>query len=147
MNIKILISDPTHSEVQLPDGLWIASGLHRRAVDLLRRNPTAEQAETICRDIGDAVIIRLVEEDNCVVGVDAWRGITAGFEVYYSRRPDGSILLSDHFRNILVEVPMAERTISDQAIIDHFLFRAVPAPLTYTHTIRRLGHGDRLSID
>jgi hypothetical protein len=33
------------------------------------------------------------------------------------------------------------------AILDHFLFRAVTAPPTYAKGVKRLGHGERLSID
>jgi asparagine synthetase B (glutamine-hydrolysing) len=147
MNVRVMFSDPAQFSLDLPGDMWFASGLHTQAQNLLRARPTAAQAEALCRQIGDATIIRLHIDGERLVQIDAWRGITAGYEIFYALRPDGSILLSDSFRNILSEIPVAERAPSDGAVLDHFLFRAVPAPSSYSRAVSRLSHGDRLCID
>jgi asparagine synthetase B (glutamine-hydrolysing) len=147
MTITVLIADPDYFKLRLPNAIWLASGLHEGAVKALHRSPSCDQAERICREIGDATLLRLVLKDQRLVRIDAWRGITTGFEIFYALRPDGSILISDHFRHLLAEIPVAERRSSDLAVLEHLLFRAVTAPETYAHGVKRLAHGERLSID
>jgi asparagine synthetase B (glutamine-hydrolysing) len=145
--VRVLISDPAHRCIELQNGIWIASGLHERAENLLRVHPTESQAEAICRNIGDALLVRFLAQEERLVRIDVWRGITSGYEMFHATCPDGSILLADQFRNILTEIPVSDRAPSESALLDHFLFRAVPAPQTYSSAVSRLGHGDRLTID
>jgi asparagine synthetase B (glutamine-hydrolysing) len=147
MKITVLFADPGHIKLRLPNAIWLASGLDEASAELLRRGPSCEQAERICREFGDSIILRLVLKDQKLVRIDGWRGISSGFELFYALRPDGSVLVSDHFRHLLAEIPVADRSSSEFALVEHLLFRAVTAPQTYAQGVKRLGHGERLSID
>jgi hypothetical protein len=77
----------------------------------------------------------------------AERGLTSSDEIYYSLRPDGRLLVSDSFRAMLAEIPVAERSVPEASIADHLLFRTTPGTQTYLEGVHRLGHGDRLEWD
>lgn len=143
----ILIADPLRTKLTLPDAVLFASGLDRAAEELLARQQGPSIIEALCRDIGDAVVVRLELAGERVTTLQAWRGITSAFELFYSLRPDGAILVSDHFRNILTQIAFEERQPSSAAVLDHFLFRTVPGRSSYSRAIHRLGHGERLTID
>lgn len=142
----LLLCDPARIEIPLPDGAWIASGFHAEAADRLRRDPTEERAAELCREIGDATLIRITADAGRAAQLDAWRGATSAFEIFYSVRPDGAVLVADQFRNLLAEIPVAERQPSKEAILDHFLFRTVPGVKTYVRGVERLGHGEHLVL-
>ncbi len=142
----LLLCDPARIEIPLPDGAWIASGFHAEAAERLRRDPTSERAAGLCREIGDATLIRITANAGRAVRLEAWRGATSAFEIFYSVRPDGAVLVADQFRNILAEIPVAERRPSEAAILDHFLFRTVPGVKTYVRGVERLGHGEHLVL-
>jgi hypothetical protein len=144
--ITILVADPHCLVIDNPHGVWIASGLglaHRVA---LCSRPTPGQAARICQQIGDAAVIHVSLHEGVATSLQAWRGITAAFEIFYALRPNGLILVSDSFRNILAQMPVEERVATDEAVLDHFLFRTVPGEDTYCRAIRRVGHGDHLTI-
>jgi asparagine synthetase B (glutamine-hydrolysing) len=144
--ITVLVADPARLEMSLPDGLLFASGFHPEAAEVLRRDPSGERTAELCRELGDASAIRLTTDAGRVVRLDAWRGVTSAFEIFYALRADGGVLVSDQFRNILAEIPVAERRPSDTAILDHLLFRTVPGVRTYARGVDRLGHGEHLVL-
>ena len=129
------------------DGVWLASGIHAEAKRRLSNEPSHAVAAELCRGVGDATIVHVATEGGRAVKLMAWRGVSSAFEVFYAVRPDGAILVSDQFRNMLVLLPLADRTPSEEAVLDHFLFRTVPCRRTYSRAIRRLGHGERLTVD
>ncbi|MDL0126515.1 asparagine synthetase B family protein [Halobacterium salinarum] len=76
--------------------------------------------------------------------VRAYRGITSSFDVFYCRRPsDGTIIVGDHFRNVLAELPTSDRTVADSVATDQLLFGTKPQG-TYVEEVERLGHGETL---
>lgn len=95
----------------------------------------------------DVSIIFLQTTDEIVTGVMAWKGLFAINEIFYAAHEDGGWTLSDHFKNALAAVPVSARSMSDDAVLDHYLSGAVFDRLTYSRGIQRLANGDRLDID
>lgn len=145
----ISVLDPQAQVIEQPDGIWILSGIDDaqcRRVEAQGR--TADQlAQDICRRAGDATVIMVHLANGRPTMVNAWKGLTSRFEVYYSIRSNGDILICDHFRNILSSIPVSDREPSQEAMVDHFLFHNVDGTSTYCRNIKRLGRGEKISID
>lgn len=136
-----------------PDQLWLAAGLDAADEEKLRNrggraggDGCAIEAQ-LCRERGDVCIIRLEFADERVTRIAAWRGITAGYDLFYHCTADGRAVLADHFRNILSALPVSERATDDDAICDHFLFRTMLGGNTHCRAVKRLGRGERLEVD
>lgn len=76
--------------------------------------------------------------------VRAFRSITSAFDVFYCERPtDGTMVVGDHFRDVLAELTVANRTVASSVPVEQLLFGTVPNG-SYVEEIGRLGHGERL---
>lgn len=146
--LRIMLADPRVVVIKRPDVIELVSGLIEG--DSLAFDPTTSDdglpEARVCRDIGDATVIRIDLFEEVPRRVRIWKGITSGFEVYYSIR-NGDILLADHFKNILTLLPPTERGPSEEAILDHFMFRHVRGHSTYCRNVWRPGHGEMVQID
>ena len=145
---RLLIANPDVRIVENREAVWAAAGLdnegYRRLQDSVGSEPELEA--DLCRQHGDASIIKVERADGRAHSITAWKGMTSCHEVFYRVRPDGEIIISDHFRCILSLIPIAERTPSPAALCDHFLFRTVPADNTFCESVKRLGRGEMLVI-
>ena len=112
-----------------------------------RGGPAEGLEPEICRRVGDASIIKIHAPQGRPVTLTAWKGITSVYEVFYAHRPNDDFIVSDHFRDILAQLPIEERTPADSSVIDHFLFKVVPGTNSYSRNVQRLGSGERLLID
>jgi asparagine synthetase B (glutamine-hydrolysing) len=117
--------------------------------DALRKNLSRDDktAEKICVDIGDAIVLKVDLEDGRAVQFTIWKGLTSGYEFFYTKRPSGDVIIADHFRNLLVQLPLADRTISEGAIADHFLFRTVPGTESHCQDVSRVALGECLEFN
>jgi hypothetical protein len=147
--LEILLADPDIRHVSGPKVTWLLSGCDEKDVARLEKSGSDGndiEAE-ICTRASDATVIKVVHCNGEAHKVSAWRGPTSIHEVFQLKRSNGDLIFTDHFRNVLANLPTCERTPSDDAIIDHFLFRATPGHNTYCQRIARLGHGERISIE
>lgn len=144
-----LFSDPDVRRIDRPDAVWLVCGAGSALPQSLEQafHDKEQCGQDICRRYGDAVVVMVVLENGQPKAVSAWKGITSGYEVFHTIRPNGDVVLSDHFRNILTCVPVSDRRVSDDALVDHFLFRRASPDSAYCEGIDRLGHGEALSID
>ncbi len=147
--LEIVLANPEVRRVDRPDATWLLVGCDEYdAVRLEQSGNDRDEIEAeICARAGDATIIKVVHSKRRAHRVSAWRGPTSVHEVFRLERRNGDLIIADHFRNLLARLPMGERTPSDDAIIDHFIFRATPGHNTYCQRIARLGHGERITIE
>jgi asparagine synthetase B (glutamine-hydrolysing) len=147
--LEIVLANPEVRRVDRPAATWLLVGCDEYdAVRLEQSGNDRDEIEAeICARVGDATIIKVVHSKGQAHRVSAWRGPTSVHEVFRLERRNGDLIIADHFLNLLARLPMGERTPSDDAIIDHFIFRATPGHNTYCQRVARLGHGERISIE
>jgi asparagine synthetase B (glutamine-hydrolysing) len=87
----------------------------------------------------------LVGSKNGVSEVTLWKSITSSYDIYYSLRRN-RLFLGDLFTSCAIQLPQSERAAHADAIIDHFLFTTVFGTNTYLDSVKRVGHGMKVTI-
>lgn len=143
------IVDPNAFVLERGASIWVISGLFEPLAAGFGDRPSddGESEAALCRDLGDGTIIRLDRTQDSVRRVRIWKGISSGYEVFYALRPNGDVLLADHFRNAMTLIPASERATSTESLIDHYLLRHVPGAGTYVRAFKRAAHGECVDID
>lgn len=111
--------------------------------DLLTTSPTAEGTHQLTHP-EDGVTIRLHAGDGAIRRFELFRSVTTSDQLYVYAGARG-ITVSDQFAWIVNQIPVAERHLSQDAVLDHFLFRTTPGEGTYLERVRRVGNGSLLS--
>lgn len=147
--LELLLANPTVRRVSRPDVTWFLTGCEETEAHQLERVGNARDGiePDICISAGDATILKIVHDQNSAHRISAWRGPTSKYEVFRMKKENGDLIIADHFRNLMAQLPIAERMPSDESIIDHYLFRAPVGHNTYCRKIHRLGSGEHLSIE
>ena len=96
---------------------------------------------------GELTLIRVHSQGKDCLSIFAFRSITSVYELFYAKTCSNDIILSDNFKNVLSILKKDEREISKEGIIDLFLFQRNYGDQTYLKNIKRLGHGESLTID
>ena len=140
---RFLVSNPSAAHVGTDDGDWVVAGLRpERVVDSIDARSTFDSVVERVQSLpGEYSLLRVGGGSDGTVR--AYRGVTSSYDVYFTRRPDGTIVVGDHFRDVLSEQPLDERTVADAVGVDQLLFGARPMG-TYVEEVGRLGHGERL---
>lgn len=148
-DLSLSLAAPDAVIARTPGIVWVAWGVNAQDVESLRRparSPGSPEAE-LCNRRGDAAIVKVHLQDERPVAVEAWKGLTSCHEVFHARTAAGGLLIADHFRNIVAGLPPGQRGTAPEALIEHFLFRTIPAPRTMCAAIGRLGRGEKLTCD
>jgi asparagine synthase (glutamine-hydrolysing) len=95
----------------------------------------------------DASLIFIEIEDGAATRLRAWKGLLAGNEVYFAHLPEGGLAVSDHFRNVVSAIPVADRAMSTDAVAEHYISGWVHDRGTHSAGVQRLANGDRLDLD
>lgn len=108
---------------------------------------TDTELTDVCKKYKDIAVISVFFADQQPSMITLWKGLTSSYQTFYATRPNGSLIVSDNFLTILSCIPVAERTQSHDLIIDHFVFRRADGRRSYCDQIRRLGHGEKITIN
>ncbi len=127
---------------------WLLSGVRlcpNKDWHFYLGEPGAE--EKLCRQWGDVLIVRVDHrEDGTIALVQAWKGLSASYEFYFGTLDGGRLIAADNFKSVCAHLPAERRKITESAIIDHLLFRAVTNDQTHVKGIRRLGFGSTVVL-
>jgi asparagine synthetase B (glutamine-hydrolysing) len=147
--LSILLCDPHFFEIKTPSNNVFILGLPNEFKTAMPRNKLVTDVEIteICKSRKDISAISVSLAEAAPISITLWKGLTSSYEIFYTIRPDGGIVLSDNFPSILACLPVAERTQSHSLIIDHFIFRRADSRSSYCDQIRRLGHGEKMTMD
>lgn len=145
----VVVADPSVRTMDRADTSWILLGGDAADWQPLAgdTNGTTDLESRICQRVSDATIIKLRRAGGRPVVLDMWKGLTSSYEAFYAVRRNGDVLVSDHFRNIVALLPPEERAPSEEAIVDHFLFRSVYGDGSYCKLVKRAGHGEHVTVD
>lgn len=146
--VRLLLSDPDARIAETEHGLWAFSAVRAEAVR--RRLADATDFEDVrdwlTEETEDAVVVHVSSTGNGG-SIDAFRSVTGTRRLYFLRASDGTTVLTDNFRNALVQLDVEDREVRREAIADHLLFRAPIEPLTYVDRVRAVGHGEWVHWD
>jgi asparagine synthetase B (glutamine-hydrolysing) len=134
---------------RLDDGdfVWFAVGASKQLRTKLgvADDPVAT-GNRLVRDDRDASFGLVDRRDPGAPVLHLWRGLLSPHDWFIARRPNGRIMVSDDFRTTLAALPVSERSVGEDAIIQHYLFRTVFGTQTYIERIGRVGSGEHATI-
>lgn len=129
--------------VDRPDTVWFATGVPSSGV--VEALADGGDVEAFCATHGDAIVVRITTGDR--PAVTAWKALFSSQELFWTVRPNGDVVVADHYRNIMAALPVRERAPSDLTLAAHHLSRKPHGPLTMAASVSRLQFGSRVDID
>jgi hypothetical protein len=151
LKLRIQIADLNVQLVQSAHRSLIGIGTFReplgQVLERLDNGASESTLEKLLSDVDDANLIHVIHPGGHADRVVAYRSILSNRDLYYFDLHDSVLLITDSFRNVLANIPVAEREINERAISDLVLFRTTPPDETYLIGLGRLGHGVRREWD
>lgn len=143
--VRTLFADPRTVFVEGEYGTWLLSGVATNRLRDLVANADGLRAvsDELAAQAEDAVVVFVSATDRGG-RVAAFRSATSSRDVFYLEASDGTLVLTDHYRNAVSQLDPADRTVDRDALADHLLFRSPVEPATYVAEIGRLGRGECL---
>jgi asparagine synthetase B (glutamine-hydrolysing) len=146
--LTISIVNPAVLRGERPNLLCYSSGLPVVDLDLIvGADDPRSVADDVLRRERDATLVAIELSDGVPVRVTAWKGLVGLYEVFYARLDNGGWYVTDHFHNAMAAIPRARRSMSDNALLQHYVCAKVYGRTTYARGVDRLSHGDRVDID
>lgn len=121
---------------------WVCFGVVDGSVVDKIGGSFADVVDDLRSTTGEFNLLR-VKNDH-VRRVDAYRDVTSSYELYTTVSSNGEVVITDTFRDAVACLDVPDRTVSESALADHYLFRTTLGTNTYIDEIDRLGHGQRL---
>jgi len=144
--IRLLVSNPMASRVETATAEWVVSGTNpANVVETLDGTASFDEVVEEVRSLPGEYSLVAIDADG-EPSVRAYRGLTSSFDVFYAERPGGTLVVGDHFRDVLSRVPASDRTVGDAVGADQLLFGTRPNA-HYVEEVDRLGHGEVLEWD
>jgi hypothetical protein len=139
--VRVLVSNPAAVHVEAAGTDYLVAGIRPDAVTAAIDDITSfDDVVARARSLPGEFSVVAVDGES----VRAFRSITSSYDVFFARRPDGTHVVGDHFRDVLAELPVSARTVPDSVAVDHLLLGCRPNG-TYVREVDRLGHGEVLT--
>ncbi len=146
--LNISLTNPDAVVAETPAGIWLGSRVERSVLEgLARGDRGGESVERALRAARGGTVIHVAIEGGEPRRLTAWRAMFSGDETYYSMRPGGDIVVSDHLKNVMALLPPPARRPSELGISQHYLCKGIYDRDTYSAHVSRLSYGDRLDLD
>ena len=102
--LELLLANPAVRRAFRPDVTWILAGCDETDAQGLERSGDARDGieSEICVRAGDATILKIVHDRRGAHRFSAWRGPTSKHEVFRMEDGNGSLIVADHFRNLVL---------------------------------------------
>lgn len=148
--IRVELTDPGAFRLETPLGSWFVSAANPERLRIELGKPAfldleeKEQVRHLGRLCDNGFLLYVPGHDGTIW---LYRTINATRELYLRQDAKGQLLLGDHFRNMMADIPSRERNVEEHALLDHLLFRYPVGTSTFVQGIRRLAPGEILCID
>ena len=143
MQVNISIRTPNH---QRHSGAWGELIILSHAFPVIPQHVDEKVVESLMASHGHEWSAILVKQGQGGLNAFLWRSLTSSFDLFYAME-DATLFVSDTFAGCVVNLPPEARVPSQDAVIDHFLFRTVPGENSFCERIKRTGHGMRIRVD
>lgn len=141
-SLRVLVADPAARTLETDTGTWSVAGVNVARLERIVRE--ADSVSAVKRELPavaeDAIAINVAEDSGRTV--HAYRSVTGSHRLYWTRRPNGTFVVTDHFRNALAECPLDARTVDEATVIDHLLFRAPVGATGFVEAIEGVEQGE-----
>ncbi len=145
--IETTFTDPGAVRIDHPRGTWFLLGAGRADEAAVSALTSTQDGERFCQRHSDALIVFIELTNGDANHFHAWKGIFSTCELFFSVRPSGDVVASDHFLNVLAALPTRDRVPNEHGLTAHYLSRKPIGRLTYSAAITRLSHAEHLRID
>ncbi|MGI9666751.1 MAG: asparagine synthase-related protein [Acidimicrobiia bacterium] len=133
--------------LDVPGGQCFLWYVDPSAVQELRSSPDIRSAaQRLVAANRGASIALLESHDGAATSLTMWRGLLATSELFYATLADGSIVVSDHLRNVVSRVPVADRAPTEEAIVEKYLCGWNYDRRVFCGGVQRLGYGDQFEF-
>lgn len=143
--VRTLFTDPKTVAIEGEYGTWLVSGIATNRIrDLVvDADGLLAVSDELAAQVEDAIVVFVSATDQGG-RLAAFRSVTSSRDVFYLKASDGTLVLTDHYRNAVSQLDPADRTVDRNAVVDHLLFGSPIEPSTYVVEIGRLGRGECL---
>lgn len=145
--VEATFTDPDALRRTTPKGTWFLTGTCCVKESSIEALIATGDADFFCRRNRDALVVFVELDNGTAHSVHAWRAIFSGRELFLAVRPEGDVVVSDHFVNVLAAMPPQDRLPDENILISHYLFRKPFGALTYSANVTRLSHAEHWHID
>jgi len=145
--VEATFTDPDAVRIETPSGVWFLLGTDDADEVSIERLTTSGEAERFCRRNRNALVVFVETIHGYAVRLGQWKGLFSTHELFFTVRPSGDVVVSDHFRNVLATLPVADRLPDEHGLVSHYLFRKPFGKRTYSRSITRLPHATSVQID
>jgi len=115
-----------------------------RGIDLSSPDPDWAR---IARCVEEGTLVCLQNQGGAGPRLFLYRSINSTADLFFLAGADGSLVLTDHFRNALESLPGRSLPVSEDWLADLLLFPDMPGHRTEFGPIRRVAHGQTLELD
>ena len=146
--LVISFTDLDARKIEVDGGIWFAVGLDRSGLEQLARGGSDPAVgDRLVREQRDAVVVLVTSVEGRAVSLAAWRGMLSGCDLFYAVLDSGTVVVSDHFRNVVSYLPLADRAPTDDSLLEHYLTGWAYDRRSLCSGVDRLAVGDRLNVD
>ena len=145
--VEMSFTDPDAVRIDTPSGVWFLLGARNIEQSSIDSLTTTGEAEDFCRRNRGALVVFVETHGSNAVMLCMWRGLFSTYELFFSQRPSGDVIVSDHFRNVLAALPVADRLPSEHGLVAHYLTRKPYGTTTYSASVTRLPQAESVRID
>jgi asparagine synthase (glutamine-hydrolysing) len=140
-SVIVSLTDPDVRDVAMGPRRWFVSGLAAARYPIEGAAADVDVAAAVTRFLRSYPDTSVVAIDTSASGkVVLGRGLHAGHECIYTT--SGPLVVSDHLRNVLAELPRDQRRLDEDALVLHFAFGTVFGRSTLCRGVRKLAPGD-----
>ncbi len=112
----VLLANPNAEVVTRDERRWIIAGTHRRELrTAIERGAPFAAVKALHDSLPGEGTVVVLSERAAEPTVQAHRGITSAYEVFYCLDSSGEPVVTDLFRNALARLEPADRTVPDRA--------------------------------
>lgn len=139
--VRVHVTNPEARLIEEGERIWIVAGDRPEdIVDRIRTGSFVTPEHLVADHSGESTVVRI--DDDPSIRIRAHRGITSSFDWFYTRNGD-TVVVGDHFREVLASVPVHRRTVPDRVVREHLLLGG-PVGRSHVEAVGRLGHGETL---
>jgi|GEM_PF-663125 len=145
---RVILKNPEVCTIRSLTGTWLVSALEVPVIEsLLRREEgkgasPAEIIEALAPQMEEGTVVFLPSPEFPDPRVLAFKSVICSRELFWATAQDGAFVLSDRLADLISELPLSARKLSDRRAV-HFLMGCnLRGDYTLIEAVRRVGHGE-----
>lgn len=147
MSVVISFTDPATVTYQSAGKQWFASEMTHDSLVAADQSPDPKAAVVdLCRKHRSGSVTFIGSANGSARILISAKGLVGSHERFQVRTGPGWYV-TDHFRNAVAQVPVADRGPGPLALTEHYLFGATHGDRTYSHQVDRVTHAEMVTVD